>query len=90
MRVVKALSLLTLCLASSMAIADDRNCGDLSDANARQECMKRRANADVDCSKLDDREARRECAQRKQANGADCGKLDSAEARQECMRRKAD
>jgi hypothetical protein len=89
MKVVTILSSLTLCLASSLVVADDRNCGDLADADARQECMKRRSNGDVDCSKIDDRQARRECAQRKEQKGADCSELSTPELRQECARRKA-
>lgn len=89
MKVVRILSLLTLCLASSLVLADDRNCSDLTNAEARQECMKRRSNTDVDCSKIDDRQARRECAQRKEQKGADCSELGTPELRQECAKRKA-
>jgi hypothetical protein len=88
MRVVKILPLLTLCLVSSLALADEKDCSDLSNSDARQECMKRRASADVDCSKIDDADARRDCAQRKQQNGADCSRLGSSDARQECVNRK--
>lgn len=90
MRVVKILSLLTLCLASSLVVADEKNCSDLPNADARQECMKRRSNTDVDCSKVDDRQARRECAQRKEQKGGDCSDLATPELRQECAKRKAD
>ena len=89
MKVVKILSSLTLCLVSSLALADDRNCSDLPNADARQECMKRRSNSDVDCSKIDDRQARRECAQRKEQKGGDCSELGTPELRQECAKRKA-
>jgi hypothetical protein len=89
MRVVRILSLLTLCLASSLVIADEKNCSDISNADARQECMKRRSNSDVDCSKIDDRDARRECAQRKEGKGADCSELGTPELRRECAKRKS-
>jgi hypothetical protein len=89
MRVAKLFPLLTLCLASSLAIAQERNCSELDNAEARQECMQRKANSDVDCSKIDDSRARRECAQRKQQNGADCSKLATAEMRQQCLNQKA-
>jgi hypothetical protein len=89
MKVVKILSLLTLCLTSSLVLADDRNCSDLANADARQECMKRRSDADVDCSKIDDRQARRECAQRKEHKSSDCSELGTPELRQECAKRKA-
>jgi hypothetical protein len=90
MRVVKLLPSLALLLISSLAIADDKNCSDLSDRQARQECMKRSAGADVDCSTINEPQARRECAERKQQNSADCSKLETAEMRQRCMRQKAD
>ena len=89
MRVVKTLPLLTLCLAGSLAIAQDRNCSDLTNPQARQECMQRKAGADVDCTNVADAQARRECAKRKQENSADCSKLATAEMRQQCMNQKA-
>ncbi len=89
MRVVKILPLLTLCLASSLVIAQEKNCSDLTNPQARQECMKHKSSAEVDCSNVADSQARKECAQRKQQNGADCSKLASAELRQQCARQKA-
>jgi hypothetical protein len=90
MRALKTvLPLLTLCLASSFAQADEKNCSDVSNRQARQECMKRQSNAEADCSAISDAQARQECAQRKQQNGADCSKLETAEAREQCARRKA-
>jgi hypothetical protein len=89
MRVVKLLPSVALFLISSLAIADEKNCSDVSDRQARQECMKRSASADVDCSSVNDPQARRECAERKQQNTADCSKLETAELRQRCMRQKA-
>jgi hypothetical protein len=89
MRVAKLLPLFILCLASSLATAEERNCSDLENRQARQECMQRKANADVDCSTINDSQARRECAQRKQQNSADCSKLATPEMRQQCLNQKA-
>ena len=90
MRVVKiVLPLLTLCLASSLAQADEKNCSDISNRQARQECMKRQSNVEADCSAISDAQARKECAQHKQQNSADCSKLATAEAREQCMKQKA-
>jgi hypothetical protein len=89
MRVVKILPLLTLCLASSLATAQEKNCSDLTNPQARQECMKRKSSANADCSAISDSQARKECAQRKQQNSADCSKLATAELRQQCLSQKA-
>jgi hypothetical protein len=89
MRFMNTLPLLTLCLAGSMVMAQDRNCSDLSDPQARQECLKRKTSAEADCSNVADAQARRECAQHKQQNSADCSKLATAELRQRCARQKA-
>ena len=75
MRVAKILPLLTLCLTGSFTIAQEKNCSDLTNPQARQECMKHKSSANVDCSAISDSQARRECAQRKQQNSADCSKL---------------
>jgi hypothetical protein len=88
MRVARILLLLALCLSASLAVADEKNCSDLGNAQARQECMKRKAGNDVDCSNVNDAQARRDCAQRKQENGADCSKLATAELRQQCVNQK--
>lgn|GEM_PF-1666885 len=90
MQVSKLLPLLTLFLASSLATAEDRNCSDLNNRQARQECAKQKSVRDVDCSSIDDSDARRECAQRKHRNGVDCSKLDDADSRRECARQKAE
>jgi hypothetical protein len=89
MQVVKMLPLLTLCLVSSLATAQGKNCSELSNPQARQECLKRQSGADVDCSKISDSQARRECAQRKQDNGADCSKLSTPDLRRQCLDQKA-
>jgi hypothetical protein len=39
MRVAKILPPLILCLASSLATAQEKNCSDLTNPQARQECM---------------------------------------------------
>ena len=88
MRVVKLLSLVTLCLISSLAVAQEKNCNDVTDRQARQECMKHKASADVDCSTISDPQARRECAERKQQNSVDCSQLATAELRQQCLSKK--
>jgi len=88
MRVVRILPLLTLCLAGSLAMPDEKNCSDLANAQARQECMQHKASGDVDCSSISGAEARKECAQRKQQNSADCSKLATPEARQQCAKQK--
>ena len=89
MRIVKIFPLLTLCLVSSLATAEEKNCSELTNPQARQECLKRTSSADVDCSSISDSGARRECAQRKQQNGADCSKLATAELRQQCLKQRA-
>ena len=89
MRVVKLLPLLILCLASSLGTAQERNCSELTNPQARQECAKHKSGAEVDCSSIADAQARRECAERKQQNGADCSKLATADLRQQCARQKA-
>jgi hypothetical protein len=89
MRIVKILPLLTLCLASSLGTAQEKNCSELTNPQARQECLRRTYGADADCSAISDSRARRECAQRKQQNSADCSKLATAELRQQCLRQKA-
>lgn len=89
MRVAKILPLLILCLASSLATAQEKNCNDLANPQARQECMKHKSSANVDCSAISDPKARKECAQRKQENSADCSKLATAELRQQCLSKKA-
>jgi|KBSMisStandDraft_5_1062788.scaffolds.fasta_scaffold195001_2 hypothetical protein len=91
MRIVKILSLLTLCLASTLATAQEKNknCRELTNPQARQECLKRTSSADVDCSGISDSRARKECAQRKQENSPDCSKLATAELRQQCFNQKA-
>jgi hypothetical protein len=89
MRVAKILPLLTLCLTGSFAIAQEKNCSDITNPQARQECMKHKSSANVDCSAISDSQARRECAQRKQQNSADCSKLATPELRQQCVSQKA-
>src|SRR6478609_7743263 len=67
-----------------VAIAQEKNCSDITNPQARQECMKHKSSANVDCSAISDSQARRECAQRKQQNSADCSKLATPELRQQC------
>jgi hypothetical protein len=88
MQVAKWIPLITLCLAGSFAVADDKNCSDLNNPQARQECNKRKAVSEANCSSINDSKARRECAERKQDNSVDCSKLGSQEARKECARKK--
>lgn len=88
MRLVKILPLLTACVASSIAIAQQRNCSELTNPQARQECLKNKPSGNVDCSTLSDSQARKECAERKQQNGVDCSKLATADARQQCLKQK--
>jgi hypothetical protein len=88
MRIVKILPLFTLCLVSSLAIAQEKNCSQLTNPQARQECMKHKTSAEADCGAIADAQARKECAQRKQQNTADCSKLATAELRQQCARQK--
>ena len=89
MKVSKLLPLLTLCLVSSLATADDRNCSDLKNRQARQECAKQKSVNEADCSKIESSDARRECVQRKQQDSVDCSKLDTADLRARCARQKA-
>lgn len=89
MQTLKLLPVLTLCLAGSLANADNVNCSSLTNPQARQECAQHKTAANADCSAISDPQARRECAERKQQNTVDCSKLATAEARQQCARQKA-
>ena len=46
MRVAKILPPLIVCLASSLATAQEKNCSDLTNPQARQECMVKRFNGE--------------------------------------------
>jgi hypothetical protein len=89
MQVLKLVPVLTLCLAGSLAKADNVNCSSLTNPQARQECAQHKTAANADCSAISDQQARKECAERKQQNTVDCSKLATAEARQQCARQKA-
>ena len=91
MRFINALPTVILVLASSVAIAEDKNCADLANPQARQECMQHKYGDDTDCSKFTNQQARKECLEHKQSNGngVDCGKLANAEQRRECVKQKA-
>jgi hypothetical protein len=89
MRLIRILPIVLLGFASSVALADDKNCSDLNSPQARQECLQRKYSSDVDCSKLDDLRARKECLDYKQDHGVDCSKLDSPKLRRECAEKKA-
>jgi hypothetical protein len=88
MRIAKILPLLALCAISTLVTAQEKNCSDLTNPQARQECVKHKSSANVDCSAISDTQARRECAQRKQQNTADCSKLATPELRQQCVSQK--
>ena len=85
MRLTSILPIAILALTSSLAMAQDVNCSDLTNPQARRECMKKQSGAEIDCTKIADPEARKECA----GNSADCGKLATPEARQKCVEEKA-
>src|SRR5574342_482884 len=94
MRPMKFLLVALLGLASSVAMAqNNRNCGDLANPQAREECLKHKSGNDVDCSKLDNEQARKECRERKAGSddkNIDCSKLDNDELRRKCRREKRD
>jgi hypothetical protein len=85
MRLTNILPIAILALTTSLAIAEDVNCSDLANPQARRECMKKQSGAEVDCTKIADPEARKECA----GNSADCSKLATPEARRKCAEEKA-
>jgi hypothetical protein len=85
MRLTNILSIAILALTSSLAMAEDVNCSDLANPQARRECMKKETGTEVDCTKVADPQARKECAE----NNAECSKLATPEARQKCVEEKA-
>jgi hypothetical protein len=89
MRLIRILPIVLLGLASSVAVAEDKNCSDLASPQARQECLQRRYSSNVDCSKLDNLQARKECLDYKQDHGVDCSKLSTPALRRQCAEKKA-
>lgn len=91
MRLMKILPIVVLGLTSSLAMAQDVNCGSIANPEARQECMQRKYGADVDCSKLAEPQACQECLEHKHDNGnaVDCSTLATEELRRQCVRQKA-
>ena len=76
MRLMKLLPIVILSLASSMAVAkdkdnkfDDVNCSNLDNDKLRKECRQRKYGSNdgkkVDCSKLNNDKLRSECRQEK-------------------------
>jgi hypothetical protein len=75
MRLMKLLPIAILSLASSLAVAkdkdkfDDVNCGNLDNDKLRKECRQRKYGSNdgkkVDCSKLNNDKLRKECRQEK-------------------------
>ncbi len=51
MRIMKLLPIAILTFAASLATADDKDCSDIDNDRARQECRQHKSD-DVDCSKL--------------------------------------
>ncbi len=85
MRFTSILPIAILALTSSLALAEDVNCSDLKNPQARRECMKKQSGTEIDCTKIADPQARKECAE----NNAECSKLTTPEARQKCAAKKA-
>ena len=90
MKFASVLPMLTLCVVSSVAMAQDKNCGDIANPQARQECFQHKYGKEVDCSKLTNLSARKECADYKHDNATavDCSKLATEELRRQCVRQK--
>jgi hypothetical protein len=91
MRIMKLLPIMILTFATSLATAKDKDCGDIDNDRARQECRQQKSN-DVDCSKLDSDNARKECRERKYGSSGhvDCSKLNNDQLRRECRQEKWD
>ena len=85
MRLTNILPIVILALTTSLSMANDVNCSDLANQQARRECAKKQSGAEVDCTKIADPQARKECA----GNSAECSKLATPEARQKCAEQKA-
>lgn len=91
MRIMKLLPIVILSFAASSATADDKDCSDIDNDRARQECRQHNSD-DVDCSKLNSDDARNECRERKYggSGNVDCSKLDNEQLRRECRREQRD
>jgi hypothetical protein len=91
MRIVKLLPIAILTFATSFATAKDKDCSDIDNDRARQECREQNSK-DVDCSKLGSDDARKECRERKYGSSGkvDCSKLNSDQLRRECRKEKWD
>jgi hypothetical protein len=87
MRLSKFVLMVILGMSGPFALADDKNCSDLANPQARQECLQHKYGKDVDCSKLGAEQARKECLQYK-GNNADCSKLATPELRRQCGKQK--
>jgi hypothetical protein len=87
MRPSKLVLIVVFGLTGSFALADDKNCSDLANPQARQECLQHKYGNNVDCSKLASEQARKECVQYK-GNSVDCSKLATPELRRQCGKQK--
>ena len=91
MRTVKLLSIVILSFATSLVAAKNKDCGDIDNDRARQECRQQKS-ADGDCSKLDSDSARKQCRERKYGSSGhvNCSKFDNDQLRRECREEKWD
>jgi hypothetical protein len=87
MRLSKLMLVVVLSVAGPFALADDKNCSDVANPQARQECLQHKYGNDVDCSRLATEQARKECVQYK-GNSVDCSKLATPELRRQCGKQK--
>jgi hypothetical protein len=91
MRLMNVLPIVILSIASSFAIAKDKDCSDIDNDRARQECRQHEYDG-VNCSNLNSDNARRRCREAKYGSSGhvDCSKLDNDNLRRECREEKWD
>lgn len=91
MRLMKALTIVILSFASSFAVAKDKDCSDIDNDRARQECRQHESD-DVNCNNLNSDNARKQCREAKYGSSGhvDCSKFDSDKLRRECREEKWD
>jgi hypothetical protein len=93
MRISKVLPIVILSIASSLAMANDKDkdCSEYNNDQKRQECRAEKYD-DGNCSRFDNDRVRKECREHKYGHDGkvDCGKLDNDKLRNECREEKWD
>jgi hypothetical protein len=91
MRLIKAVPIAILSFACSFAFAKDKDCSDIDNDRARQECLQHKSD-DVNCNNLNSDNARKQCREAKYGSSGhvDCSKFDSDKLRRECREEKWD